>query len=357
MQIQKHKLGPNFIGFVVAVAFPFFSKGIAKKALYHKWKVLMAAPILQRLAAVAVPLIFIQTVLVECSILLWPALPLLLIPSPVARKIFLHIAAWGQAAWLGLAVACLRFVSGTKIYIHTTGAMSLEDLQKMSGDLLMISNHPSRIDWMFLWAVAIALGRLPGLKIVLKDSLRAAPGFGWAMQCNAYPFVCRKDRDKDLETLRRVSSLAGEQESESAILLFPEGTDLSDRNLERSHAHSEKEGLPKYMQVLHPRTAGFETTWKAMKAVAKKKAAKNPPWLLDITVAYFHHVPGELPSETKFFGKGECVKEVHMLLQPISLNEQGEPTKSCTELWQEKEEMGMGNVMRLSFSIPDRNSP
>lgn len=213
---------------------------------------------------------------------------------------------------------------------------------------------------MFLWAVAIALGRLPGLKIVLKDSLRAAPGFGWAMQCNAYPFVCRKDRDKDLETLRRVSSLAGEQESKSAILLFPEGTDLSDKNLERSHAHSEKEGLPKYMQVLHPRTAGFETTWKAMKEVAKKKAEpKNPgPWLLDITVAYLHHVPGELPSETKFFGKGECVKEVHMLLQPISLNAQGEPTKSCTELWQEKEEMGMmGGIKNLSSFIPNRGRP
>lgn len=139
-----------------------------------------------------------------------------------------------------------------------------------------------------------------------------------------------------------MSSLAGEGESSGTILLFPEGTDLSDQNLERSHAHSEKEGLPKYMQVLHPRTAGFDTTWKAMKEVAKK-AAKNPPWLVDITVAYLHHVPGELPSETKFFGKGECVKEVHMMLQPISLNEQGEPTKSFTDLWQEKEEMG-GNM-------------
>lgn len=62
-------------------------------------------------------------VLVECSIILWPALPLLLLPSPKARKIFLAISAWGQANWLGLAVMCLRFICGTRIYIHTKGRL------------------------------------------------------------------------------------------------------------------------------------------------------------------------------------------------------------------------------------------
>eukprot|EP00435_Cladocopium_sp_Y103_P063653 s163_g25.t1 len=278
-------------------------------------------------------------VLVECSLILWPSLPLLLIPTPWARQFFLRLAGFGQAAWLGLAVTCLRFVSKTKIYIHSKG-MTLQEMQQMSGDLLMISNHPSRIDWMFHWAVAIALGRLAHLKIVLKDSLRRAPGFGWAMQCNSYPFVCRKDRDKDLETLRRVSFLGGEG-LKSAILLFPEGTDLSDSNLQKSHAHAEKEGLSKYTQVLHPRTAGLETALSAMMEVAEKKQAEKPS-LLDITVAYVHQVPGELPNEVKFFGKGECVEEVHMLLQRIPLDKMdtGDAAKLCTQLWKEKEEMG-----------------
>ena len=33
------------------------------------------------------------------------------------------------------------------------------------------------------------------------------------------------------------------------LLLFPEGTDLSDENLARSHKHSEEKGLPKYHQA------------------------------------------------------------------------------------------------------------
>ena len=152
------------------------------------------------------------------------------------------------------------------------------------------------------------------------------------MQCNAYPFVCRKNREQDLETLRKVSSLGGE--GQAALLLFPEGTDLSDSNLKKSHAHAEKEGLSKYMQVLHPRTAGFETACSAMMEVAKNKQSAQPA-LLDVTVAYVHQVPGELPSEMKFFGKGECVQDVHILVQSIALND----STSLTQLWKEKEEM------------------
>ena len=62
--------------------------------------------------------------LIECSIILWPALPLLLLPSASARKLFLAISAWGQANWLGLAVMCLRFICGTRIYIHTKGCLT-----------------------------------------------------------------------------------------------------------------------------------------------------------------------------------------------------------------------------------------
>ena len=90
-------------------------------------------------AGILVAVIFIQTVLVECCIILWPILPLLLIPKPWARKIFQLVAQWGQASWLGLAVTCLRFVSGTRIYIHTKGKMKLEEMQQIAGDLLMIS--------------------------------------------------------------------------------------------------------------------------------------------------------------------------------------------------------------------------
>lgn len=60
---------------------------------------------------------------------------------------------------------------------------------KLSGDVvpygepaLIICNHRTRVDWMFLWCLCLHQGQLSGLKIVLKESLKSIPGFGWATQ-------------------------------------------------------------------------------------------------------------------------------------------------------------------------------
>lgn len=47
---------------------------------------------------------------------------------------------------------------------------------------LIICNHRTRVDWMFLWVLCLRQGQLSGLKIVLKESLKGIPGFGWATQ-------------------------------------------------------------------------------------------------------------------------------------------------------------------------------
>jgi len=39
--------------------------------------------------------------------------------------------------------------------------------------------------------------------------------------------------------------------------LFPEGTDLSPSNVIRSNKYAEKNNLPNYKYVLHPKTTGF----------------------------------------------------------------------------------------------------
>lgn len=49
---------------------------------------------------------------------------------------------------------------------------------------LIICNHRTRVDWMFLWVLCLRQGQLSGLKIVLKESLKGIPGFGWATQVN-----------------------------------------------------------------------------------------------------------------------------------------------------------------------------
>ncbi|CAE7475337.1 LCLAT1 [Symbiodinium sp. CCMP2456] len=191
---------------------------------------------------------------------------------------------------------------------------------------------------MFLWTLAAALGRLSGLKIVLKDNLRAAPGFGWAVQCFAYPFMCRRDREADLRVLRDVCGHSGGR-GNLALLLFPEGTDLSKSNLETSQSFARKEGLQTYTQVLHPRTAGFVAAWQALHDVAKDLEVQ-PPVLVDVTMAYVAPVCANLPDEGAVFVRGHIPHEVHIRLRRVGAPEgASSASELCCRLFAEKEDL------------------
>lgn len=43
----------------------------------------------------------------------------------------------------------------------------------------------------------------------------------------------------------------------SQVVIFPEGTDLTDGSRKRSHQYADSHGLPQYKHVLHPKTTGF----------------------------------------------------------------------------------------------------
>jgi len=52
------------------------------------------------------------------------------------------------------------------------------DGRKLKGPCLLIMNHRTRFDWMFLWCYLVRMGDLQNIKIVLKESLRNVPLLG-----------------------------------------------------------------------------------------------------------------------------------------------------------------------------------
>lgn len=52
------------------------------------------------------------------------------------------------------------------------------DLKPLSGPCLIIMNHRTRFDWLFLWSYLIRVGNLRHHKIILKQSLKKIPLFG-----------------------------------------------------------------------------------------------------------------------------------------------------------------------------------
>ncbi|XP_063775005.1 lysocardiolipin acyltransferase 1 [Pseudophryne corroboree] len=227
------------------------------------------------------------------------------------------------ATWLTLPVALLELVFGAKVVITGDGFIPGERS-------VIIMNHRTRLDWMFLWNGLLRYSYLRLEKICLKSSLKAVPGFGWAMQVAAFIFIRRK-WEEDKSHFEAMLDYFCDINEPLQLLFFPEGTDLTDNTKARSHEFAEKNSLEKYEYVLHPRTTGFTFI------VDRLREGNNLDAIHDITVAYPHNIP----QTEKHILSGNFPKEIHFHVSryPVSsLPVSKEALQQwCQERWQEKE--------------------
>ena len=132
---------------------------------------------------------------------------------------------------------------------------------------------------------------------------------GWALQANWNIFLSRSwDTDKQL--LKDGIAHFTDSNYPCQLLFFPEGTDLSLSNKEKSHRYANKQGLQKYDYVLHPRTKGFAL---CVQELRKSKVAPN---IVDISVGYI----GDMPQNEKELASGEWPTEIHFFAEQFPLN-------------------------------------
>ncbi|XP_063040604.1 lysocardiolipin acyltransferase 1 isoform X2 [Engraulis encrasicolus] len=193
-------------------------------------------------------------------------------------------------------------------------------------------NHRTRLDWMFLWCCLLRYSYLRLEKICLKAALKAVPGFGWAMQVASFIFIQRRweeDRSHMANMLRYFCNIREPLQ----LLLFPEGTDLTDNTRARSDDFAEKNRLPKYEYVLHPRTTGFTFIVNTL------RQGDNLDAVHDITVAY----PKNIPQTERHLVLGLFPREIHFDVRryPISSLPPAGDSEAlqawCQERWAEKE--------------------
>ncbi|KAJ7340993.1 hypothetical protein JRQ81_004457 [Phrynocephalus forsythii] len=282
--------------------------------------------------------------------MLAPLLPLMFVSPAWYRWISDRVV----ATWLTLPVALLEIVFGSKVVITGDGFIPGERS-------VIIMNHRTRMDWMFLWNCLLRYSYLRLEKICLKSSLKGIPGFGWAMQVSAFIFIQRK-WEEDRHHFENMLDYFCDINEPLQLLIFPEGTDLTDNTKARSNAFAEKNGLQKYEYVLHPRTTGFTfiverlrddlsstpmptSTVESRELVSGKSPdpsfpikGNNLDAIHDITVAY----PQNIPQTEKHLLYGNFPKEIHFHVQryPVeSLPTSREELQLwCQKRWEEKEE-------------------
>ncbi|KAL4146529.1 hypothetical protein PRNP1_012393 [Phytophthora ramorum] len=190
----------------------------------------------------------------------------------------------------------LELVGNVKIVI--TGD---EELQFQPKDhVLLICNHRSEVDWIFFWNFALRLGVHDRVRVMMKSVIRYAPGVGWALMLLEYPYINR-NWATDQTRLAKVIGSYKEVAMGSWLAMFPEGTALYDKTLQKSHDFAEKQGEARWDYVLQPRVKGFELCMEKL----------DPEYVVDLTVAYPELMDGVRPSPLRF-ARGQYPTEVHM---------------------------------------------
>jgi len=128
--------------------------------------------------------------------------------------------------------------------------------QKLNNNLI-ISNHATTLDWLFLFAIFNTSPSLNNkVRIVMKDSLRKMPIMGPYLFFMKSCFLAR-NLSKDEERIAKFSKFISTSSQKSDLIFFPEGTILTENTRLRSDKFAHDNDLPKLDHVLYPRVKGL----------------------------------------------------------------------------------------------------
>lgn len=188
---------------------------------------------------------------------------------------------------------------------------------------------------------------MPSLLLLsfLSSPPLSLPSPGWGMQACNFIFLARKWA-KDEKILDDSLTYFTSRGYPLQLLFFPEGTDLSESNREKSHQFSEKNGLPKFDYVLHPRTKGFAHCLREL------RKGPSPPSVVNVSVAYV----GRIPQNESDILAGHWPREIHFCAETVPPSdvplENGAVDDWLKERWQEKEEALKRFYADRKFSAP-----
>ena len=122
--------------------------------------------------------------------------------------------------------------------------------------------------------------------IILKESLKYVPVLGPAMMFYGFIFMSRKMAKDKPRLAHRLGQLktrhSGPQGAQSLdpmwLLIFPEGTNLSDNGRVKSAKWAEKIGVPDMRHQLIPKSTGTYFCLNELKGTVD--------WVYDCTLAY-----------------------------------------------------------------------
>lgn len=204
------------------------------------------------------------------------------------------------ATWLSLWPFLFEKINKTKVVFSGETVPTEERV-------LLFANHRTEVDWMYLWDLALRKGHLGYLKYILKSSLMKLPIFGWGFHVLEFIAVERKWEIDELIMGKKLSSFKDSRDP-LWLVVFPEGTDYTEKKCIKSQQFASENGLPILKNLLIPKTKGF---FACLEALSNSLDA-----VYDVTIGYKHHCPTFIDN---VFGVDPS--EVHIHVQRVLLRE------------------------------------
>ncbi|TKX21723.1 acyltransferase-like protein 3 [Elsinoe australis] len=235
----------------------------------------------------------------------------------VDPKFYEGYMAWTKESFAVLVTTMTQWWAPTVFRVTGDDSMKDQLFQMPDGSLkcnfphrlVMMANHQLYTDWLYLWFIAYTNKMHGHIYIILKESLKNVPIFGWGAQFYNFIFLARK-WETDKPRFRRHLQALSNPSNPMWLLIFPEGTNLSENTREKSKAWAEKTGVPDMKHQLLPRSTGLQFCLQELKETTN--------WLYDATIAY-EGVP-----------KGQFGQDIFTLRSSLF---EGRPPKSVNMYW------------------------
>ncbi|KAL3840329.1 hypothetical protein ACJIZ3_024920 [Penstemon smallii] len=225
-----------------------------------------------------------------------PAVALRLFSVHYSRKVISFLF----GLWLGLWPFLFEKINKTKV-VFSGEKVPVEER------VLLIANHRTEVDWMYLWDLALRKGCLGYIKYVLKSSLMKLPIFGWGFHILEFIPVERKWEVDEPVMFQMLSTITHRQDP-LWLAVFPEGTDYTEQKCAKSQKFANENGLPVLKNVLIPKIRGFHASLEILR--------DSLDAVYDVTIAYKNQCPSFIDN---VFGVDPS--EVHMHIRRILINE------------------------------------
>ncbi|SAM01144.1 hypothetical protein [Absidia glauca] len=201
---------------------------------------------------------------------------------------------------------------------------------------IVISNHQIYADWIYIWFIAYLSKAHGSLKIMLKNELKYLPFFGLGMQLFDFIFMKRKLLD-DKNTIIKNLERSKKYDRPMWLVLFPEGTVISEEMRSRSLAYATKNMINDNLFTLLPRSTGLK--------ICATTLGDSVEWMYDLTIGYPGIEPGQIPEDTLrlkqiFTGRGPQQIHVHIRRYHISelpLDDDAQFSQWIMDRWVEKD--------------------